>query len=315
MALNEEFRARFDRESRYASALEHPNIVRVHEVGGTDEMSYMVMDFIDGSDLATRLAREGQLETPQALSILEQVAGALDAVHATGLFHRDVKPANVVIDSNEEGGRLRCYLTDFGLSKRPSEDSRPLTVFGFFVGTLDYTAPEQIQGATLDSRVDVYSLGCLLHECLTGQPPFRRDREEDVLYAHLQDPPPKLTELRPDLPAEIDDVVARAMAKPPEERYETCMALVEDARAALGLGAEPTALQLEVTRGNAAGQHDRARRRAAHRPRRSRRGEVGRRHRDLARACADPARRGWPRDRGPRLHQWHDPQRAPDHRH
>jgi len=256
VALNEEFRARFDRESRYASALDHPNIVRVHEVGGTDELSYMVMDYVDGSDLATKLAQEGPLETAQIIRILEQVAAALDAVHATGLFHRDVKPANVVIGSRDGSDELRCYLTDFGLSKRPSQDSRPLTAFGFFVGTLDYTAPEQIQGATLDPRVDVYSLGCLLYECLTGQPPFQRPREEDVLYAHLQDPPPKVTERRPDLTAQIDDVVAKAMAKAPEERYATCTAMVDDARVAIVPAmSAPVAggLRLRVTRGNAEG--------------------------------------------------------------
>ncbi len=150
-ALNEEFRSRFDRESRYAAALNHPNIVRVHEVGGTEDLSYMVMDFVDGSDLARKLAKEGRLEAAPTIEILEQLAGALDAVHETGLCHRDVKPANVVIDTYDVSGGLRCYLTDFGLSKRPSQDSKPLTAFGFFVGTLDYTAPEQIQGSDVDS--------------------------------------------------------------------------------------------------------------------------------------------------------------------
>jgi len=257
MALNEEFRARFDRESRYAAALNHPNIVRVHEVGEADDLSYMVMDFVDGSDLATKLAQEGPLEAAQLIQILAQVAGALDAVHETGLFHRDVKPANVVIASQDQSEEIRCYLTDFGLSKRPSQDSQPLTAFGFFVGTLDYTAPEQIQGKTLDPRVDVYSLGCLLYECLTGLPPFQRQREEEVLYAHLQDPPPKVTEHRPDLTGQIDDVVAKAMAKAPEERYPTCAELVDEARAAIlpamSAPAAGAGLRLKVTRGNAQG--------------------------------------------------------------
>ena len=199
LAQNEDFRSRFERESRYASALDHPNIVRVHEFGEANGVAYMVMDYVPGSDLSAELAG-GPLTPERTIAILEQVASALDAVHATGLYHRDVKPANVLVAVDEESGELRCRLTDFGLSKRPSQDSKPLTSAGFFVGTSQYVAPEQILAQDLDHRVDVYSLGCLLYECLTGEPPFRRPREEQTLYAHIQDPPPKVTAVRPELP-------------------------------------------------------------------------------------------------------------------
>ena len=263
LAQNEDFRSRFERESRYASALDHPNIVRVHEFGEANGVAYMVMDYVPGTDLSAELAG-GPLTPERTLAILEQVASALDAVHATGLYHRDVKPANVLVAVDEESGELRCRLTDFGLSKRPSQDSKPLTSAGFFVGTSQYVAPEQILAQDLDHRVDVYSLGCLLYECLTGEPPFRRPREEQTLYAHIQDPPPKVTAVRPEFPAAIDDVVAKALAKKPEERQESCGELVDAAREALADFAptEPAGpvgdpggqrLRLRVTAGNAQG--------------------------------------------------------------
>ena len=229
---NEEFKRRFERESRYASALNHPNIVRVHDFGEQNGQAYMIMEYVEGRDLASEIAA-GQLSPARTIAILDKIASALDAVHSTGLYHRDVKPANILVADDEETGELRPRLTDFGLSKQPSQDSSPLTSAGFFVGTCQYVAPEQILAKDLDHRVDVYSLGCLLYECLAGEPPFKRPREEQVLYAHIQDPPPKLTELRPDLPAEIDDVIAKSLAKDPDERYSTCAELVEAAREAL----------------------------------------------------------------------------------
>jgi serine/threonine protein kinase len=260
MAENEEFRRRFERESQYASSLNHPNIVRVHEFGESDGVAYMAMEYVPGRDLTAELA-EGPLTPERTIEILEQVASALDAVHATGLFHRDVKPANVLVGEDEETGELRCRLTDFGLSKHPSQDSSPLTSAGFFVGTCQYVAPEQILAKELDHRVDVYSLGCLLYECLAGEPPFMRPREEQVLYAHIQDPPPKLTQVRPELPPEIDAVIEKALAKEPEERYASCGELVEAARSALlpggarpdGAPSPTDPLRLRVTAGNAHG--------------------------------------------------------------
>jgi serine/threonine protein kinase len=266
LARDEQFRSRFERESRYAASLNHPNIVHVYEVSEADGLLYMVMDYVPGVDLGSKVAQEGPLEPDRAVALLEQVASALDAVHATGLYHRDVKPGNVIVTSGD-GEELHCYLTDFGLSKNPSQDSRPLTALGFFVGTSDYTAPEQILAKEMDHRVDVYSLGCLLYQCLTGEPPFRRPSEEKVLYAHINDPPPKVTERRPEMPAEIDKVVARALAKDPDERHASCGELVAVIRAAIapapmpavgGASPElqsgtPQRLRLKVTEGNAQG--------------------------------------------------------------
>jgi predicted Ser/Thr protein kinase len=265
---NEEFKRRFERESRYASSLNHPNIVRVHDFGEQNGQAYMIMEYVEGRDLASEIAA-GKLSPARTIAILEKIAGALDAVHGTGLYHRDVKPANILVADDDETGELRPRLTDFGLSKQPAQDSSPLTSAGFFVGTCQYVAPEQILAKNLDHRVDVYSLGCLVYECLAGEPPFKRPREEQVLYAHIQDPPPKLTELRPDLPPAIDDVIAKALAKDPDERYSTCAELVEAARDALepvleaeeeepevaetGEVAAADCLRLRVTAGNAEG--------------------------------------------------------------
>jgi serine/threonine-protein kinase len=250
VAHDDMYRSRFERESRYAAALDHPNIVPVHEVGELDGSPYIVMDYVPGADLHAEISERGPLDATRATAILGQLAGALDFVHAAGLYHRDVKPANVIL--REEPTGFRCSLTDFGLSKNPTGESRALTAQGQFVGTSNYTAPEQILGKESDHRVDIYSLGCLLYECLTGEPPFGGPREEDVLHAHVDEPPPKPSERQPGVPQGLDEVVARAMAKDPEERYPNCAEMVRDARAAAGGGA-PQALRMKVTSGNATG--------------------------------------------------------------
>jgi serine/threonine protein kinase len=267
MAQNEEFRRRFERESQYASSLNHPNITRLVEFGDADGVEFMAMEYVPGHDLTVELA-VGRIPVERTVQILEQVASALDAVHGSGIFHRDVKPANILVNDDEETGEPHCWLTDFGLSKHPTQDSSPLTSAGFFVGTCQYVAPEQILAdRDLDHRVDVYSLGCVLYECLGGDPPFMRPREEQVLYAHIQDPPPKLSQVSPDLPPAIDDVLDRALAKKPEERYDSCGELIEAARAVLPVAAKDAAepadappdpasadcLRLRVTAGNALG--------------------------------------------------------------
>jgi len=267
MAQNEEFRRRFERESQYASSLNHPNITRLIEVGESGGVEFMAMEYVPGHDLTVELA-VGRLAIVRTIQILEQVASALDAVHKAGIFHRDVKPANILVNDDEDTGAPHCWLTDFGLSKHPTQDSSPLTSAGFFVGTCQYVAPEQILAdRDLDHRVDVYSLGCVLYECLAGDPPFMRPREEQVLYAHIQDPPPKLSQVRPDLPAAIDGVLDTALAKKPEERYDSCGELVAAARDVLPVEAadEPApadaapaavssdCLRLRVTAGNAQG--------------------------------------------------------------
>jgi hypothetical protein len=196
------------------------------------------MDYVEGSDLEALLALEGVLDPERAVSILGQVAGALDAIHATGLLHRDVRPGNVIVAPGPEGDD-RCYLTDFGLGKNPAQDSRALTAVGDFVGSCQYLAPEQILGRDYDQRVDVYSLGCLLVRCLTGEPPYGGSIEAEILRGHVEEPPPRLTDLRPDLPPALDDVVTRAMAKSPDARYDSATQLMAAARAAL-TAAPPT---------------------------------------------------------------------------
>ena len=233
---NEDFRARFLRESRIAAALEHPSVVTVYDAGDVNGVLYIAMRFVRGTDLSQVLAARGPLAPSETLMILGQVASALDAAHGQDLVHRDVKPANVMIEGE------RCYLTDFGLTKRVSSDSMALTSAGQFLGTVDYVAPEQVEGGDCDGRADGYALGCVLYECLTGSRPYPRDAQVAILFAHLREPPPRPTELRPDLPAAIDGVLARAMAKRKEDRFATCGAMVDAARDALGglVGEAPT---------------------------------------------------------------------------
>ncbi|HEY6693729.1 MAG TPA: serine/threonine-protein kinase [Solirubrobacteraceae bacterium] len=229
LADSDDFRERFVRESRVAAALQHPNIVTVYDAGEADGRLYIAMQYVDGTDLATLLAREGALAPERVLSIVEQVAGALDAAHAEGLVHRDVKPANILMRDGH------AYLTDFGLTKRTSS-ATSLTATGQFVGTAQYMAPEQILGEAVDGRADLYALGCVLFHCLTGVAPFERENSIAVIYAHLNDPPPAPTAARPELPAAIDAVVARAMAKSADDRFPTGAALAAATRAALQSG-------------------------------------------------------------------------------
>ena len=217
------FRERFLRESRLAASLEHPNVVPIHDAGEIDGQLYIAMRLVDGTDLK-QLLREGPLEPARAIHILEQVAGALDAAHARGLVHRDVKPSNVLLDQAEH-----AYLADFGLSRYLGEAGAALGAENS-LGTIDYVAPEQIRGEGIDGRADVYALGCLLYECLAGKPPFRRASDAATLFAHLEDEPPSLPTL--------DRVLPRALAKEPSGRYQTCAELVGAAREALGI-AEP----------------------------------------------------------------------------
>jgi DNA-binding beta-propeller fold protein YncE len=236
---DEQFRQRFLRESRIAASLNHPNIVPVYAAGETEGMLYLAMRFVDGADLKAVLRRESTLEPARALALLGQVASALDTAHAHGLVHRDVKPANILLEGAPPDET--AYLADFGLTK--AEASRAgATATGQLVGTLDYIAPEQIRRQTLDGRADVYALGCVLYECLTGKPPFADASEVAVLYAHLHDTPPPASELRPGLPPALDVSLARALAKEPEERHRSAGELVADAGEAFGVvGALPSA--------------------------------------------------------------------------
>src|SRR3954449_11397167 len=221
------FRSRFIREARIAAALQHPNIVTVYDAGQSGETLYIAMQFIRGSDLAAILREEGRLRPYRAIDVCRQVASALDAAHGMALIHRDVKPGNVLIE-----GR-RAYLTDFGLTKRSGSTRTALTQAGELVGTIHYVAPEQIEGGHVDARTDVYALACLVFHCLVGDVPFARDTDVAVIYAHLSEPPPKPSELRPDLPVGLDAVIAKAMDKSPDRRFRSCADLISAARIVL----------------------------------------------------------------------------------
>ncbi|MFF0393402.1 serine/threonine-protein kinase [Kitasatospora sp. NPDC004615] len=232
LARNETFRQRFVRESRVAASPDHPNIVPVYEAGEVDGVLYIAMRYVRGRDLRSLLDRQGPLTVRQTVRIAVRVASALDAVHAHDLVHRDVKPGSVLIaEGTDPDHPEHAYLTDFGLTKK-SLSLTGLTSVGQFVGTLDYVAPEQISGKPVDGRCDVYSLGCVVHEMLTGSPPFRRDDDLALLWAHLNDRPPDALQQRADLPGEVGAVLRRAMAKRPESRYAGCLEFVAALRAA-----------------------------------------------------------------------------------
>jgi tRNA A-37 threonylcarbamoyl transferase component Bud32/CheY-like chemotaxis protein len=226
LADSEGFRERFTREARIAAALQHPNIVTVYDAGEVDGLLYLAMQYIEGEDLAAVLLRERRLRPYRAIDVCRQVAAALDAAHAMGLIHRDVKPANVLIE-----GRT-AFLTDFGLTKR-LDGTQQITRAGDVVGTIHYVAPEQIEGRKVSARSDVYSLGCLLYHCLSGHVPFERETDVAVIYAHLSEEPAKLADIRPELPPGLDAVVAKAMDKSPDRRFPSCGDMISAARAVL----------------------------------------------------------------------------------
>jgi serine/threonine-protein kinase len=234
LAQDEDFRERFLRESRIAASIEHPNIIPIYDAGEVDGRLYIAMRYVDGLDLKQLVQQDGPLSLGRAVYIVEQVASALDAAHALGLVHRDVKPGNVLVVRGSE----RVFLCDFGVVKHSG--STGLTRTGYFLGTIDYAAPEQIEGRPVDARTDVYSVGCLIYECLTGKPPFARGGEMAVIHAHLTEEPPKPSTSRPDLPAAIDAVVGTAMAKRQAERYPTAGAAAHALRA-VALGDVPEA--------------------------------------------------------------------------
>jgi serine/threonine protein kinase len=252
LAQNSHFQQRFIRESRLAASLDHPNIVPIYEAGESDGHLFIAMRYVPGSDLKGVLAQEERLSPARLLRLFVQIGDALDAAHLLGLVHRDVKPGNILVSSVvEHSGHAHpdhVYLTDFGLTKRTSSLSGSLTDTGHFLGTVDYVSPEQIQGGPLSPATDTYAFGCVLYESLTGQLPFNRDDDAAVLWAHLVEMPPPITAARPDLSPAVDDVVNRAMAKSPEDRYDTCSDLMRDLEQALDLPAEVSSLHSASTR-------------------------------------------------------------------
>ncbi|HEU5214680.1 MAG TPA: serine/threonine-protein kinase [Gaiellaceae bacterium] len=224
------FRERFERECALATSLRHPNVVRTISAGESEGQLYLAMEYVEGSDLREILNREAPLEPARAVRLIAQVADGLDAAHELGLVHRDVKPGNILV--TERAGDEHALVCDFGLARHVSSVSS-LTGDRGFVGTIDYVSPEQIEGRQVDRRSDLYSLGCVLFECLVGAKPFGRESELSVVFAQLNDPPPRPTEFRPELPAAWDEFFAMALAKDPDERYATCGELATAARAAL----------------------------------------------------------------------------------
>jgi serine/threonine-protein kinase len=243
---DEAFRARFARESRIAASLDHPNVIPVYEAGEDGERLFIAMRFVDGTDLGRMLTEEGALEPTLAAELVAQAASALDAAHARGLVHRDVKPANLLV-AGDVPARPHVYLTDFGIARRDGS-SVGLTTTGQWMGTPDYAAPEQIDGHDLDARSDVYALGCVLFAALTGTPPFGDRARMAKPAAHLHEPPPTLRSRRPSVPLALEPVVARALAKRPEERYQTAGELGAAAlEAAQAPGATPRTRRLRRT--------------------------------------------------------------------
>ena len=216
LAADAAFRIRFERESTLAAQIEHPNVIPVYQVGDHEGLLFIVMRYVEGVDLSDLLRRSQRIEPRHAARIVSQVAAALDAAHTRGLVHRDVKPGNVLVSGDP--GAEHVYLTDFGITKRMA-DTSGLTASGMLVGTVDYLAPEQILGRRADARSDIYALGCMLYEVLAGTVPFPRETEVAKIFAHVNDAPEPLRRIAPAVPAELEAVVAKAMAKNPDDRY------------------------------------------------------------------------------------------------
>ena len=249
-AHDEDFRARFKREARLAASLNHPHVVSPHDFGDHEGQLYVVMPLIDGLDLGAEIEHSGPLAPMRAAEVVGQVADALDVAHGSGLVHRDVKPANVLLVRRDK--REHAYLTDFGVAKAIRSDTK-LTQLGQLPGTPGYVSPEQINGDPLDGRTDVYSLGCVLCEALTGSVPYPRQTPAAMLIAHMTDAPPRISERVPDVPAGMDGVVSRALAKDPGERFGSAGELAEAARdAARGSAAAQRAVRAADAGGEAA---------------------------------------------------------------
>jgi serine/threonine protein kinase len=231
LAENQKFRERFTRESRAVAAVDHPHIIPVYAAGESGGVLYLAMRFVGGGDLRSLARREGPLPGHRAVTLLSPIAAALDAAHTAGLVHRDVKPANILVDTGPDRPE-HPYLSDFGLAKG-NASSAGLTGAGQFLGTPDFAAPEQIAGRKVTPRTDQYALACVAYTVLTGKLPFARSESLAVLWAQMYDPPPSIARYRRDLPAAVDTVLARALAKVPRERYASCLEFIGALRAAL----------------------------------------------------------------------------------
>ena len=233
LAANDAFRTRFLKESRIAASLNHPNVIPIYDMGSHEDLLYIAMRYVAGADLRAVLKEQRVIAPEQALLLLGQAGRALDAAHRRGLVHRDVKPGNILIEpAAEEDEPDHVYLSDFGISKHVASRSG-LTATGEFMGTIDYIAPEQIKDQPVDGHADIYSLGCVLYECLTGRVPFAKDVDAAVIWAHVEEIPTTPSALRAGLPPALDEVMGKALAKDPAARYPTCREFIAAARAAL----------------------------------------------------------------------------------
>src|SRR4051794_3624753 len=229
LATDEGFRARFKREAQLAASIDHENVIDIYDASEGDGLLFITMRWVTGIDLGARLDRDGRVAAPEAVRVIGEVAGALDAAHARGLVHRDIKPANVLIADRD----AHVYLTDFGLTREAGEGGGGLTRTGMFVGTTDYAAPEQITGGRVDARTDVYALGCVLVQAVTGRVPYDRDSEMSKMWAHVNAPPPRIRERVGDAPEALEEVVERALAKDPDDRFPSAGDLARAAAAAV----------------------------------------------------------------------------------
>jgi YVTN family beta-propeller protein len=235
LAADPRFRERFLAESRLAASLEHPNVIPIYDAGEADRQLYLAMRLVEGQSLRELLAEQAPLPPARAIDLLAPVASALDTAHGRGLVHRDVKPANILLEAANQAEHV--YLTDFGLARLAGE-GRPAEMT-HLSGSFHYVAPEQVTEHTVDPRADQYALACVLYECLTGEPPYRESSPMTLLWAHASEPPPNASEGNTQLPKAIDSVITRALAKEPGERYQTCSALATAAAEALGVGLTP----------------------------------------------------------------------------
>ncbi len=227
LATDAEYRRRFEREARLAASLDHDHIVPIYDAGYGEGVLYLAMRHIDGPNLATVIENGGPMDLHRVCGLLAGVAEALDGAHRAGLVHRDVKPANVLLtEAGRSSGRERAYLCDFGIARHAATSSA-LTATGQFLGTLQYCAPEQIQGQLIDGRADQYALACVIYHCLTGRVPYPADEPAAAMFAHISAEPPRASAHKPTLPPAVDDIIARALAKQPAQRYPDCAAFLD----------------------------------------------------------------------------------------
>jgi hypothetical protein len=238
LSSDDAFRERFLREAKMAAGIDHPNVIPIYDTGLHEDSLYIIMRFVAGGDLKTLLATEAPLSPERAIALLTPVARALDAAHARGLVHRDVKPANILLQRSPAGEVEHIYLSDFGVMKHTSSVSG-LTKTGALVGTIDYMAPEQIEGGEVTAQTDVYALGCLFYQAITGAAPHQRDSEAATLWAHMRENVEPASRIRPELPTAIDGVIERALAKVPAARFETCEEFIRACSAAAAVPVEP----------------------------------------------------------------------------